>query len=174
MSTYPLMVNGRVRQNAVSTIARPLQDTGLPDGNYQAITAVGSVVIVFISGAAWYRDTESTDAWRQVTGLTLDANVDTIDTCDLPASTINYTRTGPIDLVKFSNSPARATDEGILATDGINQPYLLYPEAGGIISARPTFTYAQWLDTPTGELREYVPVGRFPIFVGQKIGRAHV
>jgi len=167
-STYPLMINGRVRQNAVSTIPKPLRDTALAEGTYQAITAVGSVLIVFVSGAAWYRDTETNDSWRQVTGLALDTTGD-VDTCDLPASTINYARTGPIDLVKFNNSPARATDEGILATDGINQPYLLYPEAGGIISARPTFTYAQWLETPSGELREYVPVGRYPIFVGQKL-----
>lgn len=169
LDSYPLLINGRVRDDVVEPVPKPLQDTLAPEGLYQNITAVGSILLLFVSGEAFYRDVSTTNGWRRVTGLALDPNVDTIDTADIPASTLNYKREGPIDNVKFNNSSARATEEGILATDGINQPALVYPQPGGIINARPTFTYAQWTETPTGELREYVPVGRFPIFVGQKL-----
>jgi hypothetical protein len=167
--TYQLLINGRVRDNSVSSILSPLQDTDAPTGLYQNLTAIGSVLLLFVSGTCWYRDLNSIYGWRRVSGMALDPSVDTIDTEMLPSSTLNYKRTGPIENVHFANSPARQTAEGCLACDGITQPSLIYPELGGVISARPTFTYAQWTETEDGSLREYVPIGRFPKFVGQKL-----
>lgn len=169
-NTYQLLINGRVRDNSVEAIFAPAQDTYAPAGLYQNLTAVGSVLILFVGGSAWYRDVSTGEtAWTYVPGVALDPNVDTIDTIDIPASTLNYKRSGPLDLVKFNNSPARSTDEGVLATDGVTQPVLLYPELGGTITGRTTFTYAQWTETDDGSQREYVPIGRFPQFVGRKL-----
>lgn len=167
--TYQLLINGRVRDNAVSAIKVPLQDADAPMGLYQNLTAIGSVILLFVGGTCWYRDLNSIYGWRKVAGMALDPSVDTIDTEMIPSSTLNYKRTGPIDNVHFANSPARQTAEGCLACDGITQPSLIYPELGGVISARTTFTYAQWTETPDGSLREYVPVGRYPKYVGQKL-----
>lgn len=167
--TYQLLINGRVRDNSVSGILAPLQDSDAPTGLYQNLTAIGSVLLLFVSGTCWYRDLNDIYGWRQVAGMALDPNVDTIDTEMIPSSTLNYKRTGPIENVHFANSPARQTAEGCLACDGITQPSLIYPELGGVISARPTFNYAQWIETEDGTLREYVPIGRYPKFVGQKL-----
>ena len=167
--TYQLLINGRVRDNSVSGIKAPLQDYDAPTGLYQNLTAIGSVLLLFVSGTCWYRDLNSIYGWRRVAGMALDPSVDTIDTEMIPSSTLNYKRTGPIDNVHFANSPSRQTAEGCLACDGITQPSLIYPELGGVISARPTFTYAQWTETEDGSLREYVPIGRYPKFVGQKL-----
>jgi len=167
-NSYPLLINGRVRDNRVEAIKKLVQDTSLPTGTYQNITAVGSILVVFISGAAFYRDTATTNGWRSVLGLTLDTAAD-VDTVPIPASTINYKRSGPLDAVSFNNSAAARSPEAILATDGTTQPCILYPVAGGTIAARPTQTYAQWTETPDGTLREYVPVGRFPVYAGRKL-----
>ena len=167
--TYQLLINGRVRSNSVEAIKAPLQDADAPTGLYQNLTAIGSVLLLFVSGTCWYRDLNSIYGWRRVAGMALDPNVDTIDTEMLPSSTLNYKRTGPIDSVHFANSPARKTLEGCLACDGVTQPSLIYPELGGVISARPTFNYSQWTETEDGTLREYVPIGRYPKFVGQKL-----
>jgi len=169
-STYPLLINGRVRDNAVTAVNSPLQDTTLPDGNYQSCTAVGSILVVFISGQAWYRDTAvDGSAWQVAAGVVLDPTAPVVDVVSIPASTVNYKRSGTIEDVKFNNSKARTTEEGLLATDGITQPALIYPQVGGTLAGRPTFTYAEWTETPDGSLREYVPVGRFPVFAGQKL-----
>ena len=168
-NTYQLLVNGRVRDNSVEAIKSPLQDELAPQGLYQNLTAIGSVLLLFVSGACWYRDLQGIYGWRKVSGMTLDPNVDTIDTEDIPSSTLNYKRTGPIDNVRFANSPARQTAEGVLACDGITQPSLLYPELGGVISARTTYTYDQWTETENGAEREYVPIGRYPKYIGQKL-----
>lgn len=169
-ATYQLLVNARVRDNSVDPINSPLQDTNVPDGLYQNLTAIGSVLIVFVSGNAYYKDVSTGETgWRRAAGVSLNPSVDVIDTCDIPASTINFKRTGPIDNVQFANSPARETAEGVLATDGVTQPVLMYPELGGTISGRTTYTYAQWTETESGSEREYVPVGRFPRFVGSKL-----
>ena len=166
---YPLLVNGRVRDNAVTPINKPLEDTTLIGGVKQNITAVGSILIAFVAGQAWYRDTDTTNGWRNIPGVALDATTDVIDTCSIPASTVNYKRSGPVDAVSFNNSSARATEEGILAADGIGQDYLIYPQLGGTLAGRITQTYAQWTETTDGSQREYVPIGRFPTFAGQKL-----
>jgi len=167
--TYQLLINGRVRENAVAAIKAPLQDVDAPTGLYQNLTAIGSVILLFVSGSCWYRDLNSIYGWRRVSGMSLDPSVDTIDTEMIPSSTLNYKRTGPIDNVHFANSPARQTAEGCLACDGITQSSLIYPELGGVISARTTFNYSQWTETEDGSLREYVPIGRYPRYVGRKL-----
>lgn len=168
-NAYQFLMNGRVRKNGIDTIMSPLKDTQLPTGIYQNVTGVGSILLCFISGECWYRDVATTNGWRRVSGFTLDSVVDVIDTEMIPASTINLKRDGPVDAVKFNNSPARSTSEGIIATDGVTQPAFIFPNIGGVITARPTFTYDQWIDTDTGELREYVPIGRFPKYVDNKL-----
>ena len=167
--SYPLLINGRVRDNVVAPIKSPVQDTTVREGLYQNLTAVGSILIIFIDGAAYYRDITTANAWRQVLGMALSTTADEIDTCVVSASSINFKRSGPIDAVKFNNSPARENSEGILATDGTTQPAFLFPEPGGLISARSTQTYAEWTETEDGSLREYVPVGRYPRQIGSKL-----
>jgi len=167
--SYPLLINGRVRDNVVTAIRAPLQDTSVREGLYQNLTAVGSILILFVDGIAFYRDVTTGDAWRQVLGLALDPAATVVDTCVVAASTLNFKRSGPIEAVKFTNSPARETTEGILATDGVTQPAFVYPEPGGLLSARATQTYAQWTESNDGSLREYVPVGRYPRQVGDKL-----
>ncbi len=168
VNSYPLLCNGRIRDDVVDPIRSPLEDTSVRAGLKQGITAVGSIIIVFVAGKAFYRDVSTTNSWRQVTGLNLDSTAAEVDATAIPASTINFKRSGPIDAVKFNNSSARETPEGILATEGITQPYLIYP-VGNAIQARVTYTYDQWRETEDGMQREYVPIGRFPRFVGKKL-----
>jgi hypothetical protein len=166
---YPLLVNGRVREDAVEPINAPVFDEQAPAGLYQNLTSVGSILILFVDGQPYYRDVGTSNGWAAVAGVSFNTTAPVIDTEIIPASTINFKRTGPADDVTFNNSPARATPEAILATDGITQPSILFPLPSGAISGRVTFTYDQWTETEAGDLREYVPVGRFPTFVGEKL-----
>lgn len=166
--SYPLLINGRVRENAIEPIRSPVEDEQIPSGTYQNLTAVGSVLLCFVSGQVYYRDVETSNGWAAVTGVSFDNSAD-IDTEVIPASTLNYKRAGAADSVYFNNSPARSTPEAIIATDGVTQPSILYPALNGAIAGRVTFTYDEWTETEDGLLREYVPIGRFPTFVGQKL-----
>lgn len=169
---YPLLVNGRTRNNQIQTIKAPLRDTQLPNGNYQAITAIGAILVVMVSGRAYWRDTTTNTTWRNVTGIQL-ATSGPVDFCLIPASTINYKRSGPLDNVTFTNNRAATSPSALLLTDGINQPVIIYPQ-GGLLIGRVTQTYAEWQETPDGLLREYVPIGRFPIWAGKKLYMALV
>ena len=169
IDSYPLLVNGRVRENVIEPINAPVRDTQIPTGTLQNITGVGSVLIVFCNGQPYWRDVTTSNGWASIAGAELSAGVAEIDTAIIPASTINFKRTGPADDVTFNNSPARETLEGILATDGVSQPTFIYPLPSGALAGRKTFTYDQWAETEAGDQREYVPVGRFPTFVGEKL-----
>jgi hypothetical protein len=166
---YPLLINGRVREDVIEPIAAPVRDYQSPEGLYQNLTGVGSILILFVDGQPYYRDVSTSSGWASVSGVSFDTTAPDIDTEIIPASTMNFKRTGPADNVTFNNSPARATTEAILATDGVTQSSVLYPTPSGTIEGRTTFTYAQWTETEAGDLREYVPIGRFPTFVGEKL-----
>lgn len=168
-NSYPLLINGRVREDVIEPINAPVRDMQIPTGTLQNITGIGSVLIAFVNGQPYWRDVTTSNGWASIAGAELSASVAEIDTAVIPASTINFKRTGPADDVTFNNSPARETLEGILATDGVAQPTFIYPLPSGALAGRPTFTYAQWTETPAGDLREYVPIGRFPTFVGEKL-----
>ena len=43
VDSYPLLVNGRVRENVIEAINAPVRDEQIPVGTLQNITAVGSV-----------------------------------------------------------------------------------------------------------------------------------
>ena len=164
-NSYPLLVNGRTRANEIAPIRSPLRDTNVATGVYQNLTGVGSTLIIVVSGRAYYRDTVTNNGWRPVVGVSLDPTADVIDSCPVPASTINFKRTGPIESVRFTNSAASNSTEGLILTDGITQPSFVYP-SGDLIEGRATQTYDQWSDSG---VREYVPIGRYPVMAGSRM-----
>ena len=167
-SAYPLLINGRVRRNVVEGVRKPARENDLPDGEYQGMYAAGSVLFVAVSGQVYWRDISTANSWSVLGGITIEATGRVYMT-SVPASTINIKRTGSVESVAFTNSRVRQTPEAILVTDGVNQPSIIYPTDVTNIDGRATQTYDQWIDTPTGELREYVPVGLYPTMVGKRL-----
>lgn len=164
---YPLLVNGRVRNKQIETILAPVQDTQLPGGNYQAITSIGAILVVVVSGRVYWRDTTANTNWRNIVGIQLNTSLP-VDFCLIPASTLNYKRFGPLDNVTFTNNRAATSPSALFLTDDVNQPVIVFPVAGALIG-EVTQDYSQWQETPDGLLRQYVPKGRFPIWAGKKL-----
>jgi hypothetical protein len=130
----------------------------------QGIFGADSVLLAFFDGRAYYRDFASTDeAFRQINGLQLDANVPFIYAVPIPGSSINFAREkfgeGNENII-FTN-PTTATPAAVFVTDGVTQPVIIPPNG----QWRLTKTYSQWtIDEP-----EYVPIGTLPVYVGVKL-----
>ena len=167
-TSYPLLINGRVRRNVVEAIRKPARQDTLPDGEYQGMHSSGSVLFVCVSGVLYYRDITSTNDWSTL-GTTTIASTGRVYMESIPASTLNIKRVGSVETVTFNNSQVRQTPEAIFVTDGTNQSTIIYPTDSVNVDTRVTQTYAQWTDDEAGTLREYVPIGKFPAMVGKRL-----
>lgn len=167
---YPLLVNGRVRNDQVETIQLPQEiTTGIPEGNnFQGLYSAGFFLLAFIDGKAYYRSFDPAnpqESFTPIVGFSLDPNVDRIY-CELVSgSTINFKRQANTtnvasDGVQLTNKITGSPDCA-LVTDGINQARVIFPDA----TSRVTQTWQQWTESETGELREYVPIGTYPLFL---------
>lgn len=158
---YPLLRNGRNRNNKITPIREHVEVNNIPAGKKQGCYAAGSILVVFVAGRAYYKDYNTADLWRSVAGLQMDATVDRIHAVLVDASTVNFKRVLPgtpkntnINLTTLINGSPKC----MVVQDGINQPWVIMADG----SARVTQTYAQWTDAS----REYVPKGTIMFYSG--------
>lgn len=167
---YPLLFNGRVRNDNVETIQLPQELTyGLPEGdNFQGLYSAGFYLLAFIDGKCYYRyfglGSSDGDSFIQLEGFQLASNVDRIYAELIPGSTVNFKRQLVTDGVPSSGvnltNAITGSPDCVLVTDGINQPKVIFPDS----TSRDTQTWVEWTNNDTGSLREYVPIGTFPLY----------
>lgn len=155
---YIYLSNGRSRFN----IIRPIKKSKLfttKFNNIQGISYLGNYLIIIADGEVYFKDiTIDSEQLYKITrdsDITIDKN-STLWLCQVPSSTINYTRkideNGNVIFDKYS-SPS---EMGIIVQDGVNQPLIITPN----FHIRKINNYNQW----TQDNREYVPIGRQMIF----------
>jgi hypothetical protein len=154
---YWILLNGRVRKNAVEAVNLPLNVTNnLSEvGNIQDISAAGSLLVAFAGGKAYYKTTSGT--WQLIPTFTMGSTQPRVYTALVPGSTVNFTRsvsssTGTLTL----GGAVGASPSALVVMDGVLQPWVIFPDG----TARATQTYTQWLPTNP----EYVPVANYPMF----------
>lgn len=160
---YPLLINGRNRNDVISPIFKPKEiiDGQLAGKKLQGIVSIGSICIVFAAGKAYYRDFNvESSLFNEVIGLQLSPDVDIIYAELVPTSSVNFVRIPETQgqsntLIKLTN-PVNATPSCLVVQDGINQPWLILTD----MTARQSKKYADW----TIESREYVPIGTQMLF----------
>jgi hypothetical protein len=154
---YWILINARVRKNAVEAVNLPLDVTNnlSVNGNIQDITAAGSLLVGFAGGQAFYKQTNGT--WLPIASFTMGSTEPRVFTALIPSSTVNFTRavtssTGTLTL----GGAVGATPSALVVMDGVRQPWIIFPDG----SSRVTGTYLTWsIATP-----EYVPIANFPMF----------
>jgi hypothetical protein len=171
---YQWLVNARQRFGYIQANKAATDWTRFaPAGKLQGIKAVGSTLILFANGKAYFQFNEQT-FWQQIGGFQMDASVDKLYAEFVPDSTFNFSRAlnstlniaDPI--VKKANVSINGTPQGLLVQDGINQPYVITFDGNtNLPSARVTQTYEQWLATPTQQ--EYIPIGTLMLYVAPKL-----
>jgi len=180
---YRLGLNLRNRYDVLDPIPESLLDHTLPAGIIQELLTFGNYEIAFVSGNCYYKLVTDL-AWAQVTGFSMSTTASRYWTVAVPVSTTLYGRVAaattiaavattataqsnvPIFQINSVASSAAGNLPGLLVQDNVNQPMFVYIDTNGLVQARTTKTYAQWLavyDGTTGTLttdeREYVPVG---------------
>ena len=154
---YWILINARVRKNAVEAVNLPLDVTNnlSVNGNIQDITAAGSLLVAFAGGQAFYKQTNGT--WLPIASFTMGSTEPRVFTALIPSSTVNFTRavtssTGTLTL----GGAVGATPSALVVMDGVRQPWIIFPDG----SSRVTGTYLTWsIGVP-----EYVPIANFPMF----------
>lgn len=151
---YVFLSNGRNYSGVISPVKGVL-DTGKPEGTLQGLYGFGDYLLCFVSGLAYYKRLVD-NRWNPITSINLDPSAPIVYAAAVPASSINHERalitadnldSGVRFNISIPGSPA-----GIVISDGITQPWILFSDG----HARRTATYNDW--QVDGE-REYVPVG---------------
>lgn len=165
-NSYPLLINGRCRRNVISPTRKHI-NIPIPEGNLQSIYAAGDIIVVFISGIAYYVKIDENNAnpfnLVPLAGWTpLDASVKYIYAEIVPATSNLFNRIGaPEDIAEVFNNTINITKQALFVFDGINQPRAIFPDG----SFRDLGVYEQW----TKNNPEYVPIGILPTMGGSKL-----
>ena len=157
-ASYWLLINGRVRKNAVEAINMPLDISsnlsGL--GVFQELTAAGDKLVVFIAGKAYFKLLSSGN-WTLISTFGMSSTESRVYTELVPGSTVNYIRT-----VEDANSPlslgdsSTASQAALVVMDGVKQPWAIFPNG----TSRALGGYATW----TQGNPEYLPIATKPMF----------
>lgn len=168
LGEYSLLINGRNRFGGIEPIKLPEQLPQLPEGKVQGLYAADTFLIVFVSGEAYvFNYNNEIPIFSKITDFQMSAEVDTLFAILVPASTVNFQRkavsatdkSGGVTFdIELDSSPAC-----VLVQDGENQPWIILGDG----SARITKSYDDWVNTDEG--REYVPIGKQMVFVGNKL-----
>lgn len=163
---YVWLINARSRFGRLDPIKKhKLVD--IPVGKLQGGIALGNILIIFVSGIAYYqKDGEA--FWIQIPGFQMSSTENEYWTCAVPFSTSNFKRS--LDVSKNIHAPIvekndlkiAGTPAAIVVQDSVTQPYLImYDSANQIFTSRPCKTYNEWMNVSlTANDREYVPIGR--------------
>lgn len=160
---YPLLINGRNRNDVISPIYKPAEVTDpiFAGQKIQGTISVGSTLIIFANGKAYYRDYNvENSVYNQVADLQLSPIVDIIYAELVPVSSLNFIRIPEVQgqsntAIKLTN-PITASPSCLVVQDGINQPWIILND----MTTRQTKKYADW----TIQNREYVPIGTQMLF----------
>jgi hypothetical protein len=168
---YPLLINGRVRDNIIQPIRLPVEigsTSGVPNGKKQGCYAANYYVIVFNNGKGYIKDfRNSSSLFSLVPSMQMSSNVERIYACLIPSSSKNFTRSYYVDAVTgeksniiFGNA-VNGSAAAVLVQDGTSRPWVINENG----SSRIAKTYNEW--TISG--REYVPVGLQMAYCGGKL-----
>lgn len=154
---YWILLNGRVRKNAVEAVNLPSDVTNNLStvGNIQDISAAGSLLVAFAGGKAYYKTTSGT--WQIIETFTMGSVQPRVYTALIPGSTVNFSRsvtssTGTLTL----GGAVGASPSALIVMDGVLQPWIILPDG----TARVTDSYGAW----TIAHPEYVPIANYPMF----------
>ena len=145
--------NGRIRDGLITPIKKPLL---LQEGtNAQGIYSIGSQVLFFVDGQAWFRDYQvPNSAFQQIAGFQMSAVNTYLFAVGVPSSSINFKRKSNADVanngITLQDSITQASAAAIV-TDGESLPVIL-------ISGENPRTAKQYNDW-TVDVPEYVPAG---------------
>lgn len=172
-NAYPLLINGRTRQDIIEPTAKHLLLKDYEDSEVQAIFAAGGLVVIFVAGVAYYADiTQPSIVFLPVVGWTTMATTGRIY-AELVTSTTNFfNRTGlaaaadigltPGDLTsRVFNASIQGIPQALFCFDGVNQPQAIFVSGNPLVLG----TYASW----TKDKPEYVPVGVLPAVQNNKL-----
>jgi hypothetical protein len=166
-SEYPFLVNGRTRYGSVVPINAP-KEIACPVGNLQSCYASEGIVLLFVSGNAFYMDINAGETFLSINTLQLDADVDKIYAELVPDSFFNLKRstTGDAEvasapITKQNPDNIEISKSAVIAQDGINRPWLI---RDGFI-AKEALDFDDW----TLENREYVPIGKNMLYHNGKL-----
>lgn len=162
---YPLLINGRNRYGVIKPVYKhkKVVDGIIGNRKVQGVYSVGSILIVFAGGLAFYKDQNYPNAnFNQIADFAMSDTAAILYATLVPISSINYTREpvtpGQVNtdiklVTQVNSSPA-----GLVVQDGINQPYIIDSN----LKARKLGRYQDW----TIENREYVPIGQQMLWHG--------
>ena len=173
--SYFVGINLRNRRNIIEPIRKPVNLVGPVGLKYQNLSGFGQYLLMFVDGQGYYFDTSLANGeWNPIQGAVLDPNVQDIDVCAVPVSSMNLKRKGEPSTVERVKPIIKGSVAGALAMDGKTQPVFIEPTLGGVIGRRAQ-DYDQWtLDYNDqrqliyGTTQEYVPIGRFPFVINRK------
>lgn len=154
---YWLVMNARVRLNAVEAINLPLDVTGnlISVTRFQDIIGAGNLLLAFADGAAYYKT--PTGDWQLVAQFAMGSTAERCYAELVPGSTVNYVRTATAPQTGFTLGDATVPSQAaVIVMDGVKQPWVIFPDG----SARVTGSYTSW----TLDNLEYVPIATKPMF----------
>ncbi len=148
--SYPLLLNGRIRNGNIQPIRKHVRDTNIPDGTYQNLIAVGDYLICFVSGDIVYKNINTSGPWQRIPGWTaMSSTADEIYATLIPVSTNFLNTTGtPTAPSQAFNPQIAQVPQALFVTDGLTNR-LIYND----LSWTTLGDYTTWtMDRP-----EYVP-----------------
>jgi len=161
-SNYPLLLNGRVRDNVVTPINSHLL-LDAPAGNVQLIYEAGLFVLLVVSGRAYLKNLATDSTFQAVSGWQPMSS--TAPKCyaeQVPTTFAFFTRTGePQIMFKSFPGTVGGYPACILVQDGVNQPQAIFPDG----TSKVTGTYDSW----SLEVPNYVPIGTVMCYSGTKL-----
>lgn len=165
---YVWGVNTRPRDQRMNSIRGPVEDTSIPSGKKQGLYALDEYLILFVGGRAYWKKYTET-SWTPISDFQMSKTASTLYAVVVTGSSINYQRlradaettiaykTSGTGLATASGTPA-----GLLVQDGINQPWIIFPD----LTCRVTQSYDEWIQ---GTAQEYVPIGTQMCVAGAKL-----
>jgi len=162
-NSYPLLLNGRIRNGNIQPIKKHVRDTSIPAGTYQNLIVVGNYLVVLISGELLYKDlTAASPIWQRIPGwVNMSSTAAVIHATLVPVSTNQNDVTGPQDAgVPVFNSQIAQTEQALLLSDGTTNRAVF-----ANLSWRNLNTYGQWARNNP----EYVPAIADSVVSGAKL-----
>ncbi len=130
-NTYQLLTNGRVRNNVVEPIRRPVE-VSPPSGTLQCLAAFDDNILCFVSGTPYYR--KVTQAfWTPISGASLSSSATRVYVEPIPGSSVNFKRMTSAAALDLS-SPVGSSRACLFCTDGDSQPIVIFPDGSARVT----------------------------------------
>ena len=165
---YVWGVNTRPRDQRMGSIKGPLEDTNTPSGKKQGLYALDEYLILFVSGKAYWKNYKQT-SWTPIAGFQMSKTASILYAVIVTGSSVNrqrYRTDAETNIAYKTNgtslATASGTPAGLLVQDGVNQPWIIFPD----LTCRVTQTYDEWTQETA---QEYVPIGTQMCVAGAKL-----